>query len=46
MGWEDDWITMARNIVRDEFEREYATIEADDDSEESLVRFFTIFQFM
>ena len=46
MGWEDDWITTARNIVRDEFEQEYATVKADDDSEESLVCFFTIFQFM
>lgn len=30
-GWEDEWIEMARNIVREEFDRTYAFMDLDDE---------------
>ena len=44
VGWEEDWIATARDIVRDEFERAYANLDADEsESEEPMVRFFFLF---
>lgn len=28
-GWEDEWITRAKSIVREEFSRSYASLDAD-----------------
>ena len=36
-GWKDEWITAARQIVRDEFERSYAEPLADADEVELMV---------
>jgi hypothetical protein len=30
IGWEDDWIKTARDIVRAEFERKYLSLEVQD----------------
>ncbi|KAF8798676.1 hypothetical protein BYT27DRAFT_7320677 [Phlegmacium glaucopus] len=30
-GWEDEWIKMAHNIVREEFDRTYAFMDLDDE---------------
>jgi hypothetical protein len=38
VGWEDNWITMARKIVHDEFERSYADLDLVEDEPELIIR--------
>ena len=35
-GWEDDWISTARKIVHDEFERSYSDFELVEEEEDPL----------